>query len=124
MHRACNRFDCICTDSTSMCSTVVIAKIDQKQGPGQGQNKSGAPLGQINVPEGGTHGHSTLRGHLVGSPLGVYFLYVSITFSIVVFDTSLKRSRTQFHVRNGALSGQKGHQNGTEKDPKQSAANV
>ena len=79
----------------------MIAKIDQKQGPGQGENKTGAPFATIDAPGGGvTRGDWTLRGQPLGGPLGVHF-------STVVFDTSPKRSR------NGARSGQKGHQNGT-----------
>ena len=73
-----------------MCSTVVIVKIDPKQGLGQGQNESGAPLAQIDAPEGGTHEHRTLWGHFLGDPLEVHFRYFSIIFSIVVLNTSLK----------------------------------
>ena len=73
-----------------MCSTVVIAKIDPKQGLGQGQNESGAPLAQIDAPEGGTYEHSPLWGHLLGDPLGIHFRYFSTFVSIVVLDISLK----------------------------------
>ena len=113
-----NKFDLIFSHSTSVCSTVLIAKIDQKQGPVQARNKSGAPLAQIDAPGGGTRGPADTSESLFGSPSGIHFRHFSFIFSTVVFETSLKRSRRQFHTRNGARSGQKGHQNGAEKDRK------
>ena len=107
-----------------MCSTVVIAKIDPKQGLGHGQNESGAPLAQIDAPEGGTYEHRTLWCHLLGDPVGSIFGTFPYFFRRWFFDASLKRCRPQFHAQTGARSGQKGHQNGAEKDPKQIAANV